>query len=244
MANPIKTKASVLALESLGDRVYGVMFKAHSPFPHFKPGQFLHLTLDEYDPTTAFWPESRVFSIAFSPTPDTLGIYYSVRGTYTARLERELSPGRSVWLKLPYGNFIIEANTGRGRDVVLVAGGTGLSPFIVFLDAWAATLEPEIAVSLLYGMRRYSLLLAKSILRRCLGWPERFHLDFFLETMEDTEKGDWSGAVFHPGVISVATALERAAVLLSGPPGFLAAFREGLAANGVPRERVIMDNWE
>ena len=32
----------------------------------FKPGQFLHLALDAFEPG-GFWPESRVFSIASAP---------------------------------------------------------------------------------------------------------------------------------------------------------------------------------
>jgi len=49
-----------------GERVYTVELVPSALVPRFKPGQFLHLALDTYEPG-GFWPESRVFSIATSP---------------------------------------------------------------------------------------------------------------------------------------------------------------------------------
>ena len=114
--------------------------------PQFKPGQFLHLALDPYEPG-GFWPESRVFSIASSPTErDRLAITYAVKGAYTTRMERELAPGSSVWVKLPYGEFVVDP----ARDAVLFAGGTGITAFTAFLSRS----RPErAAVLLFYGAR-------------------------------------------------------------------------------------------
>ena len=50
-----------------GERVYTVALRPERPAPRFRAGQFLHLALDPYDPSR-FWPESRVFSIASSPS--------------------------------------------------------------------------------------------------------------------------------------------------------------------------------
>ena len=81
-----------------GDHVYTVQLAPDRNVPNFKPGQFLHLALDRYDPGD-FWPESRVFSIANSPTTrDHISITYSVRGKFTARMETELTRDRQVWI--------------------------------------------------------------------------------------------------------------------------------------------------
>ena len=98
--------------------------------PRFRAGQFLHLALDPYDPT-GFWPESRVFSIASPPAQrDSVRITYAVHGQFTARMESDLAEGRQVWIKMPYGDFVIESQA----DVVLFAGGTGVTAFTAFLE--------------------------------------------------------------------------------------------------------------
>src|ERR1035438_8343115 len=94
-------------------------------------GQFLHLTVDDYDPS-GFWPESRVFSIASSPRErKRLRICYSVKGRYTTKMEQVLKVGGEVWVKLPYGDFVIDGS----NDAVLLAGGTGISAFTAFLQS-------------------------------------------------------------------------------------------------------------
>ena len=106
-----------------GEHVYTVTLVPEQLAPAFRPGQFLHLALDRFEPG-GFWPESRVFSIASSPTQrDRLSITYAVKGVFTTRMERELAPGRAVWAKLPYGEFTVDPD----RDAVLFAGGTTAS---------------------------------------------------------------------------------------------------------------------
>src|SRR5260221_10952362 len=103
-----------------GGRVHTVVLRPERLAPVFRPGQFLHLALDPYD-ATGFWPESRVFSIASPPAQrDIVRITYAVHGRFTARMESDLAEGKSAWIKLPYGDFVIE----RSAEVVLFAGGT------------------------------------------------------------------------------------------------------------------------
>src|SRR6266581_6096825 len=91
-----------------GDRVYTVSLRPKRPVPRFRAGQFLHLALDPYD-ATGFWPESRVFSIASPPAErDLVRITYAVHGRFTARMERDVAEGKEVWIKMPYGDFVIE----------------------------------------------------------------------------------------------------------------------------------------
>ena len=64
MATPIKINCKVFSIDAHSDSVFTIKLKPSRRLPHFKPGQFLHLALDSYDPTGGYWPESRVFSIA------------------------------------------------------------------------------------------------------------------------------------------------------------------------------------
>ncbi len=113
-----KIRCAVSAISAHGGGVYTVDLQPASPLPAFRPGQFLHLTVDEYDPSS-FWPESRVFSIASAPQERSLiRICYSVKGRYTTKMEQVLKVGGEVWIKLPFGEFFIDD----AADAVLLAG--------------------------------------------------------------------------------------------------------------------------
>src|SRR5688572_20412095 len=128
-----------------GGQVYTITLRPERPVPRFRAGQFVHLALDPYDPS-GFWPESRVFSIASSPAErDTVRITYAVHGRFTARMERDLIEGREVWIKMPYGDFVVDTRT----DVALFAGGTGITAFTAFLDG--LTQAAQRPVMLAYG---------------------------------------------------------------------------------------------
>lgn len=241
MANPSRVCAAVRSIKPYGNGVYAVEFDVPSRFTRFTPGQFLHLTLDEFDPTVGYWPESRVFSIASEPRRDSVTIVYSVKGSYTRRMESELAPGRSVWLKLPYGEFVItEALVAQG-PVVLVAGGTGVSPYWPFLKTLRAA---EHAVHLFYGVREPQHILFRDDLVGLLQQPWfRLHLH--------VEAGSVAGLNVSPGRLTVEGILgalgdegQRANFFLSGPPSMIQAFRADLAERGFSVERIHKDEWE
>ena len=166
-----------------GGRVFTVDLAPVNPVPSFRPGQFLHLAVDEYDPS-GFWPESRVFSIA-SPPHDRrrLRICYAVKGRYTTRMEQMLRVGGEVWVKLPYGEFVIDPQA----DAVLVAGGTGISAFTAFLEA--LTPESKQKVTLIYGSRNPDLFLFQEMILSQLARVPGSNVIFFSETADATFAG-------------------------------------------------------
>ncbi len=179
MSTPRKIRCIVEQVANHGDRVYTVALKPERAVPAFLPGQFLHLTLDEYDPS-GFWPESRVFSIASSPADrSALTLIYSVKGKYTARMEAELCVGKSVWVKLPYGEFVVDG----GTDAVLIAGGTRITAFQAFIEG--LTPQHPNKVVLLYGARRPGLLLGREKIEEQAGNVPAFQAHYFSETQPE-----------------------------------------------------------
>jgi len=222
-----------------GERVYTVALKTERPAPRFRAGQFLHLALDPYDPT-GFWPESRVFSIASSPAErDRLRITYAVHGRFTERMERDLAEGREVWIKMPYGDFVID---GR-RDVALFAGGTGVTAFTAFLEGLTA--ETASPVTLAYGARTEALLIYRDLVDRCAARLPLLDVVYFVE--QDVELG---APRFQPGRVSVSAVWPRlrnpadTAFYISGPPAMLRAIGEDLRARDVAPEAIHIDAWE
>jgi ferredoxin-NADP reductase len=204
--------------------------------------------VDEYDPS-GFWPESRVFSIASSPRErGRIRICYSVKGRYTATMEQSLRVGGQVWIKLPYGDFVI----GDAGDAVLVAGGTGISAFTAFLEA----LTPQYprSVTLLYGARAPELLLFQDMILNQLAQVPRFDVVFFSERGDAGGAGLMAGLArpprYIPGSIALDTIWSRLSdpvgrvFYLSGPPRMLKALGADLLARGVQAHNVRTDAWE
>jgi NAD(P)H-flavin reductase len=241
MANPSKVLATVSAIRAFGEGVYELNFAVPSRYTRYLPGQFLHLTLDEFDPTTGYWPESRVFSIASEPRQDHVTVVYSVKGEYTKRMERELAVGREVWLKFPYGDFIIGEDHLRQGPLALIAGGTGVSPYWPFLKAHA---EREGEVHLFYGVRKAEHLLFRQDLETALTRPWfRLHLM--------VEDGSVDGLPAERGRLSIGkvaadlgVGFAAANFYLSGPPAMIRTFKEDLGTRGVTPDHIHIDEWE
>jgi ferredoxin-NADP reductase len=202
------------------------------------------VALDEYDPSR-HWPESRVFSIASAPS-DTHGMRLTIsrHGRFTSRLLDEVEAGCTLWCKGPYGEFEIHAGNPEA-PVVLVAGGTGVTPFCSFMEE--AIIHPQIVaapVRLYYGARTADLLLYARLVQRCTTQLPQFGAWLFAE----------EGAL-PVGVARGRLDIQRIAdavdedlgtrFSLSGPPAMIATFAEYLReVRCVPSERVLVDEWE
>ena len=227
-----------------GERVYTVALRPERRAPRFHAGQFLHLALDPYDPSR-FWPESRVFSIASSPAErDLLRISYSVRGRFTARMEGGLVEGRQVWIKMPYGEFVVDSR----NDVVLFAGGTGISAFTAFLEGLTA--DASHSVTLAYGARTSDLLICRDIVDRSAKTLSALNVLYFVEDATTVDAPDGDRCSMEVGRVSVAALWPRlvrpleATHYISGPPAMLLTIGQGLRARGVPPEAIRIDAWE
>jgi ferredoxin-NADP reductase len=225
-----KIPCEVRAVTDHGEHVYTVELEPTMAVPRFKPGQFLHLALDEPQPG-GFWPDSRVFSIASSPLDrDRLAITYAVKGAFTTRMERELTPGGRAWVKLPYGEFVVDST----RDAALFAGGTGVTAFTAFLQS----LQPErtTRVLLFYGARTPDLFVYGPLAEACAREVPALRCSLVCEETD--------------GRLQVATAwpaietLRDPVFYLSGPPPMLDALTAQLVGRGVAPALIRTDAWE
>jgi ferredoxin-NADP reductase len=233
-----KLRCSIERVVAHGERVYSLTLRPERPAPRFRSGQFLHLALDPYDPS-AFWPESRVFSIASPPAErGAIRLTYAVHGRFTERMEREAAEGREVWIKMPYGDFVIDARA----DVVLFAGGTGVTAFTAFLEDTQSDNSRRITLG--YGARTPDLLIYRDVVERCARRTPGLSVIYFAE-----------GAASAPpdvrvGRISVNDLWPQVAdprgthFYISGPPPMLKTIGGDLRARGVAPEAIHIDAWE
>jgi ferredoxin-NADP reductase len=225
-----RIRCRVLAVTDHGERVHTVELEPSIPVPSFKPGQFLHLALDPYD-GAGFWPESRVFSIASSPRiRDRLTITYAAKGAFTGRMEHELVPGATVWVKLPYGEFVIDD----GRDAVLFAGGTGVTAFTAFLQS----LTPDHAsrVLLFYGARTQDLFVYGPLVGSMAAAVPTLTSHLVCEATHGRLSVEAAWPAIEP--------LLNPIFYLSGPPPMLESLAAQLVAREVHPDLIQTDVWE
>ncbi|MDR2733142.1 MAG: FAD-dependent oxidoreductase [Spirochaetota bacterium] len=214
--NPLEGLYDV-TLESLG-RSYSYL-----------PGQFLHLALDTYDPSSP-WPESRCFSMRSAAASGSIRLTFAVKGNFTRRMAAELLPGKEVVVKLPYGELFSRAHD-RARTV-FIAGGTGVVPFLsLFSDPSFDVYENP---CLWLGVRE-----------------ERYHI--YGAELQDARKRNMSFHVHtvcqdREGVLDIAKIFsnhgQAATYFISGPPIMIKGFRDYLLAHGLTAEQVCTDDWE
>lgn len=240
MPTPVRLAARVVEIIEHADDLRSFLLQPERPLPPFRPGQFLHLAIDPWTPTS-HWPESRVFSIASSPFErERLRVTVSRKGAFTTRMFEELAVDARVWLKLPYGTFC--PTPGDVGKTVLLAGGSGITPFVSVLE-WAAVKSPGALIDLHYGARRPSLLVYREVVERHqaagLGG-----LRLHLYAEEPGGAGDLVA-----GRISADCAWQAAAdapgsrFYLSGPKGMIDALRTRLLELGAEAPSVMSDEW-
>jgi ferredoxin-NADP reductase len=235
---PVKFAAEVTRVLRHGDDVATYEFRCLTPRPRWKPGQFLHLALDAYDPA-GHWPESRCFTMASgSLEKDHVRLTIAAKGRFTRRILAELQPGRRAWMKAPYGEFIVR--TSAEHDVVLIAGGTGITPFVAFMeDALVKGLEGK--VWLHYGARSQDMLVFRDFAERCARQFPAFRLQCYAETA--TTGATIAGRIDLERAVTCAG--PTAAYYLCGPQEMINAFRARLLQkHGVPQPNVKIDAWE
>jgi ferredoxin-NADP reductase len=234
---PQKLRCEVEQVIDHGERVYSLILRPERPVMRFLPGQFLHLTLDDYQPGD-FWPESRVYSIASAPSErNHLRITFAVKGNFTSRMEAELRPGQTVWVKLPYGEFIVTT----ASDVCILAGGTGITAFTAFIAGLGQDYPHR--VTLFYGARRPDLLIFRSLVAAASQRCPNLQVYYLAE-----ESSDSTDCL--PGRIETGRVWEYLAAplqvhyYLSGPPDMLRALAAQLRERTVPDGQIHIDAWE
>jgi len=241
MASPRKVKAVVVGLKRYIDDITWYRLKPEFSC-RFKPGQFLHLALDSYDPSFN-WPESRVFSIANAPGKEFIDILVSPKGRFTQRMIKELNVGTQVWLKLPYGSFNFDSSID--KNIVLIAGGTGITPFISFLEYLLENQIKYYSVNLFYGVRHPDLLIFENNIENYRQKIKEFYCKIFCEYINGTKHLETEQGVLPvQEILKQTSSLDTPEYYLSGPKAMIESFESELRNQGISGESILYDRWE
>jgi predicted ferric reductase len=230
MAVVKKYLTEVVNIENKVEGIYTLELKSHSGPFKYMPGQFLHLALDEFDPSIG-WPESRCFSMRSSPREEHIRITYAIKGAFTTRMSKEIILGTKVTLKLPYGDLFTQDHCK--ENTTFIAGGTGITPFLsLFTHQFFSNYrKPKLYAGFRnIGMNFYLLEFEKA----CQINPE-----FKLKVIyQDTD-----------GILNIEKIYQEekkacSSFFISGPPGMINYFRTFLLGQGISGSQVKTDEWE
>ena len=124
--------------------------RTDAPLPPYRPGQYVNLFIDVDGVVT-----SRPYSISSPPGTDTLDLTVKEKpgGFVSPYLLNELQVGDELQTTGPKGKFYHEALID-GEDLVFLAGGSGITPFMSILkDALEKDQAELLKIHLIYGSR-------------------------------------------------------------------------------------------
>jgi ferredoxin-NADP reductase len=153
-------------------------------------------------------------------------------------MKRELTEGGAVWVKLPYGDFVVEDTS----DAVLLAGVTGITAFIAFVRGRKADFRREVYFA--YGARTREFLIYWDMIEAQAKKVERLHLFSFVEGGTDGRAPSGRERLGHLSLGALFSELRDpygATSFLSGPPRMLRNLAQDLRDRGVYPPRIRID---
>lgn len=206
----------------------------------FSAGQ--HFLFDlEFDGET----ESRNYSISSSPlraTTFSITVKRVVGGKISNWLHENLLPGVMMKAKGPLGVFIRPAD--RGRKLLLLSGGSGITPVMSMLRNLAENFEPVDVVFMHAARTPLDI-----IFREELVWRAKQLKTLRLYFLPESTAGDasWSGLTGRLSAeymrLAVPDIAERV-VMCCGPAPFMAAAKSIASQLGVPSEHYREESFD
>jgi ferredoxin-NADP reductase len=228
--------------EPVADGTVAFRFKPVDGNFSFLPGQAIDLRWDGA-PSPDPRGHVRPFTIANSPGTGQIMIATRIRESPFKQDLLDASFGEEMEADGPWGDFVLPKDA---KDVVMIAGGIGVTPFRSILeDAVARSLPHDL--SLIHAARTPEETPFLEEFRRWTTGHPRFT---YLPTMTRPQDSGqpWLGMRRRVDAPFLDETLDdrRAAALymVSGPPAFVKDVAAALVTVGVPAGRVMTDEFE
>ena len=210
------------------------------PAIDFKAGQYVQLEVPPYALTDE--PVYRAYSVSSDPGETgriELEIRYVPGGICTTYVHKHLKVGDTVTLNGPYGSFGLRPT---GREIICIAGGSGMAPIKAILLEMERTKNPR-PCRYFFGARARRDLFLTDRMRELETSLPNFR---FIPALSAPEPEDaWAGET---GLITevvgrhVADA-SQAEAYLCGSPLMIDACIQVLRAKGMPESNIFFDKF-
>ncbi len=209
-----------------------VLERVDGPLPPFRPGQYVNLFVEIGGVRT-----SRAYSIASPPGADQLELTVRDKpgGFVAPHLLEEVGAGDVLECTGPQGSFVHEPLID-GQDLVLLAGGSGITPFMSMIRE-AVARDLPLQMHLLYGCRVPDDVIFEQELAELEERSSSLRVSLVISEPPDGYEGP-------AGFLDAATIREQIGYVtgrmfyLCGPGAMLDLCRAALAELEVPRHRI------
>lgn len=197
--------------------------------PDFLPGQYVNIQV----PGT---PHQRAYSFSSAPGAAAGFLVRNIPGGQMTGFLAEAQPGQAVTYTGPIGSFYLRDVK---RPVLMLAGGTGLAPFLSMLEhlATAGSAQP---VHLVYGVTHdHDLVLIVQLDEIASRLPQFSYVTVVADAASNHPKKGWVTqhldlAHLHGGAVDV---------YLCGPPPMVDAVRIHFAGLGVTPANIYSEKF-
>jgi ferredoxin-NADP reductase len=211
----------------------------------FRPGQFLSV-----DVTIDGERLRRAYSLASACLPDVpahVTVKRIENGRVSNHLNDTIQEGQELEVLGPSGNFTVEPRAVNQRHLVMIAGGSGITPIMSILET-VLRVEGGSRVTLIYGNRGWDDVIFRDRLATlCNEFGERLVVDHVLERPPE----NWSGGT---GLLSGDMLEARLQALgmqddglaryfICGPTPMMEAVHEALRQRGVAANRIAEERF-
>jgi len=228
--------ARVESRERLSHDVMRVMLKLpRTPPLDYLAGQYMDVLLPG--------GRRRAFSIANPPDHVReleMHIRYVAGGDFTEWVFGELPKRAVLRLEGPLGTFFVREDSG--RDMLMMAGGTGFAPLKAMIEGLLAK-GLERPLHLYWGARREEDLYMAELPAR---WTEEHdHIDFTPVLSEPDSRWHGRTGFVHEALLADHPELSAFDVYMSGPPAMIDAARHAfIERHGLPEGQLFYDSFE
>jgi ferredoxin-NADP reductase len=212
---------------------------ARPPGFSFEAGAYVDLMVPNLADDDPQGP-SRGLSIASPPGADHLEFLLRVRDSPYKRALATMPMGTPLIIEGPYDDMRLEPESG--RELVFIAGGIGIAPFLSILREAAAE-GRALSATLFYSNRRPEDAVALAELERLQAKVPGFRLLTTMTRMPDSAQ-EWAGETEH---LSAAfferhlPAMVGPLYYISGAPTLISGLRMALLGAGVPLEDIRIE---
>lgn len=238
---PKQTTARLFEIEELTHDIREFRFKLATPAP-FLPGQYALFYVPGVTGARAY----SMCNVSNTGEQWHFQIKRVAGGAATERLFSSIAPGAEIGVDGPFGMAYLREDAP--RDVLCLAGGSGLSPMISIARGFAAS--PKLAgrqLHFVYGGRRVEDICGEPILRLLDGFGSRIHYYPSISMPEDDpHSAGFNGrrGFIHDVARAIfADRLPAFEIYFAGPPVMAEAVMRMLVEAKVPPGQIHFDQF-
>jgi toluene monooxygenase electron transfer component len=236
-STPRRQRATLVASREVTHDIREFSFELAEP-EAFRPGQYALLHLPGVD-----GPRAYSMSNIAGGTRWEFQVKRTASGAGTGALFDRLAPGDAIEIDGPYGMAYLRTDVA--RDIVCIAGGSGLAPVMSIARGVAA--DPAMAavkVHIFYGGRGARDICGEDMLRALPGFGERFHYHPVISMPDEADLAGWGGKVGFVHELArdtIGLALPDHEIYFAGPPAMAQAVQRMLIDADVPGSQIHFD---